>query len=90
MQGIQVLSGTGHSIRGNSISGHSVLGIDIDPGGVTANDALDVDGGPNNTQNFPMLTTAITTGGTTTIDGELDSLPITDFHLEFFANSVCR
>jgi hypothetical protein len=55
---------------------------------VTANDLLDVDGGGNNRQNFPVLTSAASGGGTATIEGTLNSTPNTDFRLEFFANTT--
>jgi len=54
---------------------------------VTANDDGDGDSGPNNLQNFPVLTSA--TIGSTTIEGTLNSTPDTEFRLEFFANSTC-
>ena len=55
------------------------LGIDIDKtvGGVDANDAGDADGGTNNQQNYPDLTSATsdTTLSTTTITFENMSCP---------------
>ena len=90
--GVVVFSGTGNAILGNSISantGASGLGIElIDPfHGVTPNDARDEDTGANNLQNFPVVTSAI--GGSTRIEGTLNSTPNTQFRLELFSNSAC-
>ncbi|HWN96226.1 MAG TPA: immunoglobulin domain-containing protein [Methylomirabilota bacterium] len=85
--GIAVTSGTGHALRGNRIFNNSGLGIDLGAGGVTANDAGDGDAGPNNLQNFPVLTAALTQNGTA-ISGTLNSLPSTAFRVEFFANAM--
>ena len=80
--GVQVGGSASNSIRGNSISSNSKLGINLiniigseDPtsGIVTANDASDNDTGPNNLQNFPVLTGARVTGGNTIVDGNIDS-----------------
>jgi titin len=81
-------AGTGNAIRRNSIHDNGSLGIDLGPVGVTANDANDPDTGPNNRQNFPVLTSATSGGGNTTIMGTLNSTPNTSFRLEFFANSA--
>jgi len=79
-------SATGTSILGNSIdSNRFQVGIDLNRDGVTPNDPLDVDAGPNGLQNFPVLTT-VTTGS---VSGTLNSAPNTTFRVEFFANAVC-
>jgi len=80
---------TNNSIRGNSIYSNGRLGIDINPSGVTPNDAGDVDGGPNNRQNFPLITSVVSTASQTTITGTLNSTPNTTFVLDFYANAVC-
>ncbi len=84
--GIIVLTATSarNAILGNSISGHAFLGIDIDNDGVTANDAGDLDSGPNGRQNFPVLTAA--PGG---VQGTLNSTPNGAFRIEFFGNTAC-
>ena len=51
----------------NSIFRNSGLGIDLGDDGRTANDDGDTDGGPNRLQNFPVLSSATTISGTTTI-----------------------
>jgi CSLREA domain-containing protein len=80
--------GTGNAFRRNSIHDNGGLGIDLGPAGVTANDVGDGDSGPNNLQNFPVLTSATSGGGNTTIMGTLNSTANTSFTLEFFANSA--
>jgi hypothetical protein len=82
-----VLSGTGNAIRGNSIHSNTSMGIDLGDDGVTPNDPGDTDTGPNNLQNFPVLTSVTT--GSVQIQGTLNSTPSTQFTLEFFANSAC-
>ncbi|MEM7314155.1 MAG: right-handed parallel beta-helix repeat-containing protein, partial [Planctomycetota bacterium] len=61
--GIYIHSGTGNTVRGNSIydngSGVDDLGIDLGrTDGVTENDAGDGDVGANRLQNFPTITAA--------------------------------
>ena len=77
---------TGNRISGNSITGNGGLGIDIWRDGVTPNDPGDGDTGPNNLQNFPVLTSAVL-GFSTTVSGSLNSTASTTFRIEFFANS---
>jgi CSLREA domain-containing protein len=72
----------GNGILSNSIFSNGGLGIDLNPPGVTPNDPGDVDRGPNELQNFPILT-AVTN---TAINGTLNSKPSTSYRLEFFAN----
>ncbi|MCU0612138.1 MAG: hypothetical protein MUE60_10165 [Candidatus Eisenbacteria bacterium] len=64
------------------------LGIDLGNDDVTANDPGDSDTGANNLQNFPVLASFATAGGTTYISGTLNSLPSQLFALEFFSNQT--
>ena len=89
--GVFMQSGTGNSIRGNSIFSNAGLGIDLAPqaiSGVTPNDANDADTGPNNLQNFPVITSVLSTGGSTTIQGSLNSSPNTAFQIDFYSNAA--
>jgi CSLREA domain-containing protein len=86
--GISIQNGSGNRISGNSIYGNTGLGIDLGRDGVTPNDPCDADTGPNNRQNFPVLT-AVTPGSSTRIQGTLNSAANTTYRLEFFANTAC-
>ena len=86
-EGIEV-DGTGNALLGNAIFSNTDLGIDLAYDGVTANDADDPDTGPNNRQNFPILTDA-KPSTSTVIDGTLNSIASTTFRVEFFSNDAC-
>ena len=85
--GVTVVSGTGNAILSNAIFANGGLGIDLGTDGVTPNDSLGHNG-PNNYQNFPILTAVVTSGGTTTLSGTLNSTPNATFTVQFFANAA--
>ncbi|HUF54338.1 MAG TPA: hypothetical protein VMR52_11280 [Dehalococcoidia bacterium] len=87
--GISVLSGTGTGIIGNAIFQNAGLGIDLGNDGVTPNDAGDTDTGPNDLQNFPVLTSVTDAGGQTNIQGTLNSLPNTEINIDYFDSANC-
>nr|WP_228042032.1 S8 family serine peptidase [Tychonema sp. LEGE 07196] len=78
---------TGNAILSNSISGNDLLGIGFGDNGLTVNDLGDGDTGINNLQNFPELTSAISSNGNTTIKGKINSTPNTTLRIEFFSNT---
>ena len=85
----------GNSIHDNGLTGpaSNALGIDLgEPGvgaGVTLNDLGDTDIGPNDRQNFPVITSAVSAGNNTTIQGKLNSLPNKTYDLDFYSNPAC-
>ena len=91
--------GAGVSIRGtrakgialseNRIHDNAGLGIDLDyiltVDGVTPNDPGDADTGPNDLQNFPVLTKI----SEARVQVTLDSTPDKTFNIELFASDQC-
>ncbi|HEU4872435.1 MAG TPA: SBBP repeat-containing protein [Pyrinomonadaceae bacterium] len=84
---ISAFLGTGNTIRRNSIFSNNGLGIDLGMDGVTANDVNDTDTGPNQRQNFPVITTVLSSANSTTIQGTLNSIPNTTFQIDFYSNA---
>ncbi len=80
----------GNRILRNSITANEDLGIDLSNAGlgdgVTPNDPKDPDAGANGLLNFPVLTSATSSGNETTINGKLNSKPNKNFVLRFFSN----
>ncbi len=90
--GIINIPNTGNRYWRNSIHSNGILGIDFVTGAfaITPNDPSDADVGPNNLQNFPVLTAATSDGASgVTIQGTLNSNANTLFTLEFFGNPTC-
>ncbi|MGB3533457.1 MAG: DUF4347 domain-containing protein [Microcoleaceae cyanobacterium] len=77
----------GNSIFSNGGETPENIGIDLlGNNGVTRNDDLDVDDGPNNLQNFPVLLSAEPVGDGTTVIGSLNSAPNTTYQVALFSN----
>ncbi|MCA9970813.1 MAG: right-handed parallel beta-helix repeat-containing protein, partial [Anaerolineales bacterium] len=82
LAGVSLREGSGITVYDNAIYANGGIGIDLGvvnsgsfpPDGVTPNDVDDADSGPNNLQNFPVLSAA-TIATDLTIDFSLDSLP---------------
>jgi hypothetical protein len=75
--GVFVDSGSGNLISGNSIFSNGGLGIDLN----VANNA-------NNSQQAPVITSAVLSNGTTTVQGTLTAAPNTTYTIELFANAA--
>ncbi len=89
-----MVDGESVTIRGNSIhdnAGLYGLGIDLSSTGVTPNDSGDPDSGPNDFQNFPIVSsvTPLGPGSGTRIQGVLHSAGSTTYDLDFYANPAC-
>lgn len=90
---ISVLSGldylgTGNAVSGNSIHSNDGIGIDLGDDNITVNDINDADTGPNNLQNFPVISSVSFSPGVVNITGILNSEPEKEYTLEFFANKT--
>ncbi len=82
-------SATRDSLLRNPIFSNGGLGIGLNDDGVTPNDPGDLDTGPNDLQNFPVLTAAFSNGSSTVMQGTLNSVGNTLYRIEFFSNPTC-
>jgi uncharacterized repeat protein (TIGR01451 family) len=87
--GVAIPAGTGNAILANSIFSNAMLGINLSDDQVTPNDVGDVDAGANNLQNFPVLTSANQETASTRVQGTLESMPSTQYRVEFFSSPNC-
>jgi len=85
----EIASGSGNTVRGNSIHDNGELGIDWVPVGPNPNDPGDVDTGFNGYQNFPIIRSVVHGASSTEIVAKLDSAPSTTYDLDFYANPAC-
>ncbi len=89
--GIRVASAVQNAFTGNSIYGNGRKNIDLQPvGSLTpdaslVNDPGDTDTGPNEGQNYPIITDIVRSGGSSIVTYTLDSAPGT-YQVEFFSN----
>ena len=83
-------SARGNAILSNLIHGNQALGIDLGSDGPTANDAGDVDSGPNDLVNYPTLTLAVNEGGSLRYHGGIfDGAPGTSL-VQVYANDAAN
>jgi CSLREA domain-containing protein len=89
--GVNASGGFSNIIRGNSLFSNGTtsahLGIDLGADGVTANDPLDADSGPNDLQNFPIIRTALA-GTPNRIRGTLNSEANQTYTIDLYANDA--
>ncbi len=69
-------TGTGNLLFQNFFHDNSSIGIDLGGDGVTTNDALDADTGPNQYQNYPVLGNVMVENGLLSLDILIDSDPM--------------
>lgn len=77
-----------NAIRGNNIYLNGGLGIDLGSDGVTMNHPTNPTPGPNNFQNFPVLTAVTLSGDVATITGTLSSAPNSTYYIDFFTSQI--
>lgn len=91
LAGVSVVNGAGNKLSANRITNNGTMGIDLGNNaniGPDINDPGDGDSGPNNLQNYPVLTSVSSNGNDTTVVGALNSTPNSSFTMEFFLNST--
>ncbi len=74
----------GVELARNSIHNNDGRGIDLGDDGVTGNDYLDSDTGPNGLQNYPTPFYAFSDGAATTMTGYLEGAPSTILRLDAY------
>jgi hypothetical protein len=91
--GVELNSGLDNRISRNSIFSNGGLGIDLlGPGETdstnvsTPNDAGDTDSGPNGLQNTPVISSAKTVSGKTTVKGTLSTRTNGRYLVQFYSN----
>ncbi|MDX1997022.1 MAG: right-handed parallel beta-helix repeat-containing protein [Thermoanaerobaculia bacterium] len=80
----------GITILGNSIADNLGIGIDLEGAlGVDGNDDGDLDDGPNDLQNFPVLLGRSLTATGGSVRGSVRGLPGVPLQIELFASDAC-
>ena len=82
-------SSTDNTVWENSIYSNGGLGIDLNDDGVTANDANDPDSGPNNLQNYAVLTSAGLSSDVGSIGFNLYVEDDNRYTVDFYASNSC-
>lgn len=88
--GVYDTLGRANAIQRNSVSGSGLAGIELDPFGPSANDIGDIDHGPNEGQNRPIVLQATALGGNVAIGGGLHSRPGESYRIELFHSGTCH
>ena len=76
---------TNNSIRANSIFANNGQGIDLEgfPG-----EHVGFEAGPDDWQNYPIITNAFGYAGRTIVEGNFYSLPLRAYYIDFYVNAV--
>ena len=92
-KGIVIQSNSVVPISKNKIYGNREMGIDLEDDGVTLNDNLDSDTGPNGLQNFPVISNVVVQDFDTvkivSFDVRLHSAPNKQYYIEVFSSPFC-
>jgi hypothetical protein len=86
--GVVINSGNANAILSNAIYANTKLGIDLGDDGVTPNHPGGSTSGPNNLENYPVLTFVAPTGNSTNVQGTFNSTPNSIFTLQFFSSAT--
>jgi len=96
---IDANTGSGVSITGNGtldnpvldnlFDGNGGLGIDLGGNGVTPNDSGDVDAGPNNLQNFPVLGNVVIGANSSSLSVSLASVANQGYTITLYRSERC-
>jgi parallel beta-helix repeat protein len=85
--GVNIASGTGNAVIGNSLYRNTGLAIDLGADGVSPNDIDDIDSGANDLLNFPSGITAERVGADLVVNAQMVSgLANTSFRIEIYSN----
>jgi len=89
--GVLVADGAIVDVSGR-FTGNLGLGVDLAPAGPTANDASDVDSGPNDGLNFPVITSAVSDGVSpaSRIQGTIHSKANAQIQVLLYLNATCN
>ena len=89
--GVTVISSssTGNTVWENSEYSNGGLGIDLNDDGVTANDDRDLDSGPNNLQNYAVLTSAGLSSDAGSIGFKLYVARDNIYTVDFYSSDSC-
>jgi PKD repeat protein len=90
------IGGNSTRVSGNSIFSNGELGINLAPdvytqsypNTVTPNDTGDLDTGPNNLQNYPIITSATGDGSSTTVRGTINTQAPQQITIEVFSSDA--
>lgn len=84
-------AGSGNRVLANApfIAGGAGVPIDLGAIGPTPNDGSDLDGGPNSTQNYPVVMNAFRTPTAEWIEVSLDTIAGDSFRLDLYWDTCC-